>query len=148
MADRISRWIGRGTLVTALVLLLMGGVAVVVESQSASALYWTGRRVEGVSEGGIIFYRYGGQEYTTTDPARGAGDTRPVPVAVYVDPDDPTQSRPDGVTRWVDAAGMGVWFAAALAVLPIGYVRRQRRRRRQEAFDAETSVSARRPVSG
>jgi hypothetical protein len=134
--DRIDELIGRGALGVALALLLMGCVAVTVESQSDSALYWTGQRVDGVSQGGIVYYRVQGREYTVTDPSRGAEATRPVPVAVYVDRDDPSRARPDGVTRWVDGAGVGVWFVAALVVLPIGYVRRQRRRRRTAAFDA------------
>ncbi|HEY6798804.1 MAG TPA: hypothetical protein VI248_29345 [Kineosporiaceae bacterium] len=135
--------IGRGALALIAVLLLGGCLAVLVEAQSESSIYFTGDRTGAVSQGGIIYYRFAGANYTITDDARGAADTTPVPVAVYVDPADPAHARVDGVTRWVDLVCVGVWFVAAGAVFPVA-VRRQRRRRRIRAEFAAGDVALRR----
>ena len=137
MAGRVvGRVIGRGWLAVIIALLVAGGLAVLVEAQSPSAVYWTGDRVAAYSEGGIIFYRYRGQDYTISDDDRGAADTQRVPVPVWVDPDDPTQARADNLVRWVDAVSVAGWFVAVVALLPVACVRQRRRLRRQQAFAA------------
>ena len=142
----MSSWIGRGAAAIAIALLVMGVVAVLVEVQSPSGVYWTGDRVSGVSEGGIVYYRYGGAPYTIGDDHRSARDTRAVPVSVFVDPAEPTQARVDSAARWLDGAFVGVWFVAAAAVVPFGVVRQRRRRRRQAEFAAAGGWSGRRPA--
>jgi len=128
--------IGRGALGLIVALLLMGVAAVAVEAQSPTRLYLTGARVAAYSEGGIVFYRYGDQGYTLDDERRSARDVEQVPVTVFVDRGDPSQALVDGPGRWVDAALVGVWFVAALLVLPFARVRQRRRRQRQAEFAA------------
>lgn len=128
--------IGRGALALIVGLLVMGGLAVLVEAQSPSSIYWDGRRVAATSQGGIIYYSYRGTPYTITDDARPASATSPVPMAVYLRPDDPGDARADSWVRWLDAACVAVWFAAAVAVVPVAAVRRRRRLQRQAEFAA------------
>jgi hypothetical protein len=128
--------IGRGFLTAIVLLVCMGVAAVLVEVQSPSSLYWRGERVAAVSQGGIVFYRWHGQNYTIGDPKRGASDVRAVPETVYLDPDDPGQALVGSVTRWIDGGLVAVWFVAALALVPFGVVRQRRRRRRQAEFAA------------
>ena len=135
----MTSWIGRGALAVVIALLLMGGAAVLIEVQSPSGLYWTGERVDAVSESGIIYYRYGGAQFTVNDDHRSAKDPRRVPVTVFVDPADATQVLVDGPARWVDGAFVIGWFVAAVAVLPFAVARQRRRRRRQAEFSAAGS---------
>jgi hypothetical protein len=128
---------GKGALILIALLLAGGVLAVLVEAQSESSIYFTGDRIQGVSQGGIIYYHAGGVQYTITDDARSAAETEPVPVAVYVDPADPTRARADGITRWVDLVCVGVWFVAAAAMIPPALLRQRRRRRIQAAFAAQ-----------
>lgn len=108
---------------TALALVVVGVLAVLVELQSPSLTYWTGRRVPGVNDGGIVFYRVDGRQYTVdatrTPPA-------PEPVTVFVSRDDPSAALVDAPTRWVDLVGVAGWFAGALVLLVVGQVRRRR----------------------
>jgi hypothetical protein len=128
--------IGRSGLVLILALLAMGGVAVIVESQSPSNLYWTGDQVTAVSEGGVVFYQYGNRQYTITDDHRSANDTQPVSLTVFVDPGQPSRALVDGPIRWLDAALVAVWFLAAAALLPLAMSRQRRRLRLQAEFSA------------
>jgi hypothetical protein len=134
--------IGRGVWVALVALLVMGCTAILVEVQSPSSIYWTGERISATSEGGIIYYRYGGRDYTINDEHRDARDVQRVPVAVFVDPDEPTTARADGPARWLDAALVSVWFVAAAVLVPFGVVRQRRRRRRQAEFAAAGTASS------
>lgn len=117
-------------------LLVMGGVAVLVEAQSPSSIYWTGVAVSGSSERGLVYYRYHGQEFTIPDPRRGAADVRPVGVRVFLDPEQPSIARTDGLARWTDAVLVLGWFVVAAALVPVGVLRQRRRRRRRAALAA------------
>jgi len=126
--------IGRGTLFAVGTLLLMGMLAVLVEVQSDSGVYWTGDRVSGTSVRGLIYYRYRGADYTIPDDDRGPSDTAPVEVAVFLHPDSPTQARADNPVRWLDAFCVAIWFVVAAALVPVGILRQRRRRQRWRAF--------------
>ena len=81
------------------VFLVLGVLCLLVELQSPSLIFWTGERVQGTNDGGIIYYTVGGQNRTLNDP-REPPDA-PVPVTVYADPDDASRDRPSNLARGV-----------------------------------------------
>ena len=97
-----------------------------------SQVLLTGIRVQGYAQGGLAYYTYRGATYSIDDPWQAATYTAPEPVTVYLSRDDPTdssQARLDGPTRWIDAFLVFSWFAGALVLAPVGYLRRRSRRR-------------------
>jgi hypothetical protein len=117
--------------VAAAVLGVIGVLCLLVEVQSPSLIFWTGERVTGTNDGGIIYYTVEGQNRTLNDPREPP--VRPVPVTVYADPDDASRDRSSNLARGVDAVFVLSPFVAAAAVLTAGLVRRRRIRRRVAA---------------
>lgn len=109
----------------AFVLLVLGVLCVLVELQSPSVILWTGERVQGTNDAGLVYYTVNGQERTLD--AEGDPPERPVPVAVYADPADASRDRVSGPAKWFDAAFVATPFAAAGVVLLVGVVRRRGR---------------------
>jgi hypothetical protein len=107
----------------ALVLLVLGVLCLLVELQSPSLIFWTGERVQGTNDGGLVYYTVDGQERTLD--AGGDPPSRPVPVAVYADPADASRDRVSGPAKWFDAAFVTVPFAAAGVLVLVGVVRRR-----------------------
>ena len=121
----------RPYVVAAVVVLALGVLCVLVELQSPSLILWTGLRVHGMNDGGIAYYRVGGQERTLD--FRGEPPAQPRPVVVYADPDDASRDRLSGIAKGLDAAFVLVPFAAAGTVLAAGVRRRRRYHRRLAA---------------
>lgn len=111
--------------------LVVGVLCLLVEVQSPSLVYWTGERVQGTNEGGIIYYTVDGDNRTLNDPREPP--PHPVPVTVYADPDDASRDRPAGLARAVDAVFVLGPFVVAGGVTALGVVRRRRIRRRAAA---------------
>ena len=119
----------------AVVLVAVGIFAILAELQSPSAVLWTGVAVRGYTTGGITYYSYHGIQATLDNPRQDASVTGRVPTTVYLDPASPADSskaRLGGITRWVDAGGVLVWFLAAIGVIGLGYLRRARTARRRD----------------
>ena len=118
----------------ALALVIAGVLFLLVEAQSASKLYWTGRAVAGTNSGGIVFYDVKGVQYTVDAP--GPAPKTDEPVTVYVDPSDPSHALIDRPTRWIDAGTVLVWFVAAAVCLGAGVVRQVRQDRARRTAGA------------
>lgn len=114
--------------VAAVGLVLLGVLCVLVQLQSPSMVCWTGDRLVGSDEGGIIFYTVDGDERTLNDPHEAP--PQPEPVRVCADPEDASRDRVAGLAQVFDAAFVLTPFAAAGVVLLLGAVRRRRVRRR------------------
>jgi hypothetical protein len=123
----------RGTKIGAIVLLVMGCLMLLVELQSPSHDLWTDTHVAGYSQGGLIYYKYKGETYTTDNPYQDATDSRRIPKTVYFDPDNPAAANLHGNTRWLDAFVVLVWFVGAGVLLLVGTIRERRRRKRRPA---------------
>lgn len=119
----------------AAVLLFFGGLAILVELQSASFVQWDGIKVHGVTYGGVTTYRYDGEKYTIDNPRISADDTRHLPTTVWLsrsDPTDPEQAFIESAwDRWTDFAFLTGWFFAAAGILAAGFIRAMLRRRRR-----------------
>ncbi|GAB2584139.1 hypothetical protein [Microlunatus antarcticus] len=113
--------------IAAVVLIVLGVLCVLVELQSPSLVYWTGERVTGTNDGGIVFYSVDGQDRTLNDPREAP--VRPEPTVVYADPEDGSRDRLAGVGKAFDAVFVLTPFVGAGAVLVVGVVRRRSRRR-------------------
>lgn len=118
----------------AAVLAVFGVLGVLLVLQSPSLVYWTGQRVQGTDDGGIVYYTVGGQE-RSLDSGRPA-PPRPVPRTVYADPDDPSHDRLLTPVKWLDAAFVVLPFVGAGAVLAVG-IRRRHRWHRSMAADEQ-----------
>ena len=117
--------------VGAAMFLVLGVLCLLVELQSPSLIFWTGERVAGTNDAGIVYYTVDGQNRTLNDPREPP--PRPVPVTVYADPDDASQDRSSNLARGFDVIFVLGPFVAAGAVIIIGLLRRQRIRRRNAA---------------
>lgn len=131
MSTRAVRdWLRRPSTFAAAGLVLIGCLFIAVEAQSPTHVYWTGQSVQGSNQGGIVFYRVHGEQYSLDDT--DAVPPRPTPITVYYDPSDPSQALYDKPTRWIEAGAILVWFVAAAAFLVFSALRRRRRRRAAE----------------
>ena len=117
--------------VGATVLLVLGALCLLVELQSPSLIFWTGERVPGTNDGGIIYYTVDGQNRTLNDPREPPA--RPEPVVVYADPEDASRDRSSNLARGFDLVFVLSPFVAAGAVVAVGLVRRRQFRRRVAA---------------
>lgn len=135
----VRDWLGRPLVVAAGCLLVFGLLTVLIEVQSPSLLYWTGRPVQATSVGGIVYYTAGGEHDTLTAPGPAPPRPwRPKHVTVYVDRHDPSRALLLTPTRWLDAALVGLPFLAAALCLLADPLRRRARRRR---YDREVTDS-------
>ncbi|HET8559316.1 MAG TPA: hypothetical protein VFL69_02240 [Marmoricola sp.] len=132
----LKTWLGYPSTVVAIVLVVLGLIFVSLEAQSQNWVYYTGEHVTGTVDGGIVYYQVHGEQYTVDDtrvpqPADGTK------IGVYYQQGDPSAVLLDQPVRWIELAGMLVWFvAAALLLLGAGLRRaHDRRRRPAEAAD-------------
>ncbi|MGI3779434.1 MAG: hypothetical protein ACRYG2_01525 [Janthinobacterium lividum] len=114
--------------VATIVLLVLGALCVLVELQSPSLVCWTGERVPGTNDAGIIFYTVDGEQRTLNDPHEAP--LQPKPVVVYADPQDASRDRQAGIGKAFDAAFVLTPFVAGGVVIIVGLIRRRRFRRR------------------
>jgi hypothetical protein len=103
-------------------------LAVLLELQSPDLILWTGHRVTGTEQGGIVTYHWAGQQYSLT--ANGYGSARD--VGVYLHPSNPANAMIDNLPdRIVVASFIGVPAAGGLALLAAAATRKPRRLRRK-----------------
>jgi hypothetical protein len=128
------RFEGIGCLgVIALVLAVIGVLALLLELQSPTAVLWTGSPVAAQDVGGVVLYPFGGHNYTLVLPNESAA-TPAHTVTVFVDPNNPSSALEDSsATRWFDAAFVGAPFVAALLLIAIALVRNTTRLRARSA---------------
>jgi hypothetical protein len=131
----------RPSAVVAALLVLVGIPFLVLLLLSPSRLYWTGRAVQGADTGGIVYYKVDGQSYSVDDS--GAATGHGAPTTVYVDRSDPGNALVQRPTRWIDAASVLVWFAAAAAVVALPALRRVRVGRRSPVTGAPSDTFGR-----
>lgn len=129
----VRDWLARPLVVAAGCLLTFGLLTVLVEVQSPSILFWTGRAVSATSVGGIVYYSVDGEHDTLTAPGPvPMRPWRPKHVTVYVDRHDPSRALLLTPVRWLDAALVGLPFLAAALCLLADLLRRRARRRRYD----------------
>ena len=127
----------------ALVVLVVAGVlCLLVELQSSSLILWTGERIAGTNDGGLVYYSVGGAERTLDAP--GDAPARPEPVTVYADPTDSSKDRISGPAKWIDAALVLSPVVAAVAVFAAGLARRRKVGRQVRAAAVPGPVRPRR----
>lgn len=127
----VRQWLRRPSTFAAAALVLVGCLFIAIEAQSPTHVYWTGQSTQGTNDGGIVFYRVHGEQYSLDDT--DAVPPHPTPITVFYDPSDPSQAMYNKPTRWIEGAAILVWFVAAPACLTLAALRRRRRRRNAEA---------------
>ena len=127
---RVGGWFdGAGWFVgLAAVLFVFTLIMVLGELQSPDVVLWTGHRVTGTEQGGIVYYRWQGQNYSIDAPGNGSSKA----VNVYLDPGNPEHALADNVYNRVAIGPLvGVPFAGGLVLLAAGLTRGYRWKRRQ-----------------
>jgi hypothetical protein len=127
---RVRKWFdGAGWFVGgAVVLFIFALLAVLIGFQSPDAVLWTGQRVVGTEQRGLIYYRWQGQQYTF--PVNGQGNEKA--VGVYLDPGNPEHAMLDStIDRAVAILLIGVPAAAGVGLLVLGGTRNCRWARRK-----------------
>jgi hypothetical protein len=130
MRARIGSWFdGTGWYIgLAVALFAFALVMVLAELQSPDVVLWTGHRVVGAEEGGIVYYRWHGQNYSLNAPGYGSAKA----VGVYLDPGNPAHAVIDNIAaRALTGSLIGLPAAGGVALLTIGLSRRYRATRRQ-----------------
>jgi hypothetical protein len=103
-------------------------LVVLLDLQSPDVVMWTGHRVTGTEQGGIVSYRWQGQNYSLDVPGYGSSKA----VSVYLDPGNPSDAMINNVADRVTTASLvGVPLIAGVTVLAIGLTRQRRWRRRR-----------------
>jgi hypothetical protein len=118
-----ERFDGLGGYVAAACLLVFCSVlGLLIEAQSPDKVLWTGTKVVGSEQGGIVLYRYQGQQYSLD----GNGFADKQRVAVYLDPSNPDSAQTDSlVVRAIDLGFTALPFALAFLVIGWGLYRRR-----------------------
>jgi len=113
----------------AAVFLIVGVLMLVLVVQSASGVQWTGIRVHGLSQAGVVTYTYQGIEYTVTDDAHKTYVT-PHRVTVWLSRSDPEDNNKaflaNGIARWTDFGFVVVWLLAAAGFVIGGVIHHRR----------------------
>lgn len=118
------RWLGHRSTIAAIVLVVVGLLFVGLEVQSPNRVYFTGERVTGTVQGGIVFYKVQGSQYTQDYPEVSTPPDG-TKIGVYFYPDNPSGALVDRPTRWIEAGAILVWFVAAAALLILAAFRRR-----------------------
>jgi hypothetical protein len=131
MRARLGRWFdGLGLFIgPAIALFVLALLVVVLELHTPEILLWTGHRVAGTEQGGIVFYRWQGQNYSLDAPGSRSANA----VSVYLDPGDANNAIIDNLA---DRAFVGFLIGgpviAGVALIATGVFRRSRSRRRRK----------------
>jgi hypothetical protein len=108
-------------------------LVVLLEAQSPEIVLWTGHRVVGTEQGGIVFYQWHGQAYSLDARGYGSSDA----VSVYLDPGNPADAMiNDAGDRAFAILLVGGPVAGGVALLVVGMTRRYRWARRRMRGDA------------
>jgi hypothetical protein len=127
---RVRGWFdGTGWFVgLAAVLFTFALLAILLELQSPDLVLWTGHRVAGTEQGGIVTYQWAGQRYSLN--ANGYGSARD--VSVFLSPANPGNAMIDNLPDRIVVTGfIGVPVAGGLALIVAGLTRKPRRIRRK-----------------
>ncbi len=127
---QVRKWFdGAGWFVGGAVLLFIFALlATLIEFQSPDAVLWTGQRVVGTEQRGLIYYHWQGQQYTF--PVNGMGNEKA--IGVYLDPGNPEHAMLDSaIDRVVAVLLIGVPAAAGAGLLFMGGTRNYRWARRK-----------------
>jgi hypothetical protein len=130
MRVRVGRWFdGLGLFVgPAIALFVLALLVAVLEVQSPEILLWTGHRVVGTEQGGIVLYRWHGQGYSLDAPGYRSAQA----VSVYLDPGDGSNAMIDNLAdRALVGFLVGGPVIAGVALIATGLIRRSRSRRRR-----------------
>jgi hypothetical protein len=123
MLDGAGLYIG-----LAVVLFVFALIVVFLELQSPDLVQWTGHRVTGTEQGGIVFYQWHGQSYSLDAPGYGSSKA----IAVYLDPANPDNAM---INDWADrvfvALLIGAPIVGGVLLLVAGLTRNYRWRRRR-----------------
>lgn len=112
----------------AITLFVFALLMVLLELQSPDLLLWTGHRVAGTEQGGIVSYQWHGQAYSLN--ASGYGSSKD--VSVYLDPANPGKAMVDNVAdRALVASLIGGPVAGGALLLVVGLTRNYRWDRRR-----------------
>lgn len=131
LSDRLS---GNGLLVAVVIVCLLASVlGLAAVEQSPDKILWTGNRVVGREEGGIVLYRYNGADTNLAVP----GHASKAHYTLYVDKSDPDNVIPDSRTDRVIQAGftLGPLLVAVLIISATLLTRRRQTRRLTESRD-------------
>jgi hypothetical protein len=111
-----------GYVIVAGLLLFFSVLGLLVEVQSPDKVLWTGTKVVGSEQGGIVLYDFRGQQYSLD----GAGvDTR-ARVDVYLNPSDPSNAELNSVVnRVIDLGFTIIPFTLSLLVMLAGLYHRR-----------------------
>src|SRR3954464_12661619 len=119
----------------AAVLFVLGVLAFLLEIQSPSWALWSGIKVHGITQNGLTYYTYRGESHAIDNRKASASDSTRRPTAVWLSRSNPTDETKayveSATTRWLDFTFVVGWFVAGVGLLIGGFVRRQRRSRRQ-----------------
>jgi hypothetical protein len=132
LGPAFREWVSSRSTIAAIVLVVAGLLFVGLEVQSPNRVYFTGERVTGTIEGGIVYYQVNDAQYTQDYPEvlTPPDGTR---VSVFFEHDNPSTGLVDRPTRWIEAIAILVWFVAAATLLVVSALRRRARRRRLAA---------------
>ncbi len=122
-------WIGHRSTIVAIALVVFGLLLIGLEVQSPNRVYFTGDRVTGTIEGGIVYYEVNGSQYTQDYPEVSTPPNG-TKVSVYYPAGNPYAGIVDRPTRWIEAGAILVWFVAAAVLLVVAAFRRRAVRRR------------------
>jgi len=112
----------------AVLLFIFALLATFIEFQSPDAVLWTGQRVVGTEQRGLVYYHWQGQQYTFT--VNGQGNEKA--IGVYLDPGNPEHAMLDSaIDRAVAVLLIGVPAAAGAGLLVMGGTRNYRWARRK-----------------
>ena len=112
----------------AVALFVFALLVVLLELQSPDRVLWTGHRVVGTEQRGIVFYRWHGQNYSLDVPGYGSSKA----VSVYLDPGDPSQAMMDtAANRAPVVLLVGVPVAGGVELVAVGLGRGYRHKRRK-----------------
>ncbi|MGH3425246.1 MAG: DUF3592 domain-containing protein [Nocardioidaceae bacterium] len=131
----VAGWLAHPSSKVAIALVCAGVLVLLLLAQLPERLYWTGDAVQGVNNGGIVYYQVDGREWTVNDP--GPVPAQDTPVTVYVDPDEPSHALLQGPGRWIDGVFVLVWFVAAALLVALAASRRAVGRRRRVGEDPD-----------
>lgn len=128
----------RVMVIGASVFFLIGCLFFTVALTGTNRVEWTGTSIRGTERGGIVYYSYGGQNYSLDVTSRFMSST------VYLDPRHPDSSAmlDNSADRAVDIVTVGAPLALSVVILGVGTFRRFRRHRHERgepAIDPETT---------
>jgi hypothetical protein len=127
--DGAGWYVGLATALFAFALL-----ATLLGLRSPDAVLWTGQRVSGTEQRGIVSYRWHGEPYTLDVPGYGSSKA----VTLYLDPGDPSHARVDDISARVEAALLiGVPAVGGVVLLVLGGTRNHRWARRNAKLARE-----------